>query len=286
MKGLAVVILDALDIDLIRGFDMDYAHELYMENGDLLTCSTYPYTMPSNVMIWSGQHVNRFWVINKSYGWVDPAHHMDRENDFKGAFTEDDDIEVITYEQLRDEMDGPFIWQLCEEHGLKARALQLPIVLPPYSFNAPEETPAWFPYWEEGIERNRRDKHRLTMTALEEIADGQLDFYCTSFCSPDKALHAPAEGHAAPDFPEREIPKLDQVIRDIDRFCRDNDIGYAILGDHGAPGKAEGSHFARIYDQRIAAVRHGKQSVILGNMDDYPSYTGELFTWMKKKLGM
>jgi len=56
MKGLACIIMDGLDVDLLRAFDLDFAHDVYMENGNLLTCSTYPHTQSSNIMIWSGEH--------------------------------------------------------------------------------------------------------------------------------------------------------------------------------------------------------------------------------------
>lgn len=282
MKKIAMIIFDALDIDLIRAYDMDYAYDLYKENGNILTCSTFTHTMTSNIMIWSGQHRNWFWVRNKTNQWIDPAHKMDRDNQFKGAFRDDRGIEIITYDELRDDGVKP-IWHTLEENGYRARALQLPIVLPPYSFNAPEETAHWFPYKKEDMRQNRLDKTRITMTALEELADDELDFYCTSFPQPDKLLHGIAEGHCTEEWAGEEIKKLDGLIEKIDKFCNENDIGYCIFGDHGAGGDG-GPQFGRFYDQKIAAVRHGKHSVIFGNMDDLPTYTHQLYDYMRRKF--
>jgi len=207
---------------------------------------------------------------------------LDRDNEFEGGFKESGNIEIITEKDIRD--DGiSFIW---EKDDINGRAVQLPITLPPVSYNAPEKTEAWFPYWEEGIEQNRVDKHRITMNSLKDIADGGLDFYCTSFCSPDKALHAPAEGHASEKFCGREIGKLDGVVKDIHEFCEENDIGYAIFGDHGAPGQMQGPQFGSIERQKIKVVRHSKHSVIFGNVENLPEFTHEMYGWMVHQLNV
>lgn len=282
MKGLAMVILDALGVNLLRAHDMDYAYDLYKKNGNTLTCSTYTHTQTSNIMIWSGQHRNWFWVRNKTNQWIDPAQNMDRDNEFRGAFRDDDKIEVITYNDLI-ESDVRPIWHTLERKGYRARALQLPIVLPPYSYRAPEETSHWFPYKKKDMKQNRQDKHRLTMKALEEIADDELDFYCTSFPQPDKLLHGIAEGHCTEEWAGKEIHRLDYTIKKIDQFCNENDIGYCIFGDHG-PGGDGGPQFGRHFDQKINVVRHGKHSCILSNMDDVPTYTHKLYDFMLEKM--
>jgi len=280
MRGLACIIMDGIDVDLIRAFDLDLIHDVYMDNGNVLTCSTFPHTQASNIMIWSGEHRNWFWIRNNTHRWVDPAQEMDRDNEFEGGFKENKDIKIITEEDIKNDGIG-FIW---EKDNINARAVQLPITLPPISHNAPEKTEAWFPYWEEGIEQNRIDKHRITMNSLGDIADGELDFYCTSFCSPDKALHAPAEGHASKEFCEKEIRKLDDVAKDIHEFSEENEIGYVIFGDHGGPRQLQGPQFGSFEDQKIKVVRHSKHSVIFGNIEPLPNYTHEMYGWMREKL--
>ncbi len=283
MSKLAVIIMDALDVTLLRAFDMEYAEELYEKSGDVLTCSTYTHTCTSNIMIWSGQHREMFWIKNEGYDWIDPAKHMNRQKTSQDAWKNKDQISIIDYEDIK-ETGVDFIWDWCEENGLEARALQLPITLPPYSYNVLEETPHWFPYEVEGIEGNREDKHRLTMKSLKEMAEGDLDFFCTSFVSPDKALHSPAEGHAPKDFPQTEIPKLDEVVKDIDQFCRENDITYVIIGDHGRPSGDGGPNFQPHMKEKLKLVRHTEHSVIIGNADNKPTYTEDIYSWMKDIL--
>jgi len=278
VKGLAVIVLDALDIDLIRRFDLDYMHNLYMENGNILTCSTYPHTQTSWIMLSTGNLRNLFWIYNKSHRWVDPARNMDHTG--KKTWDTTEDVEIITYRNLKkDENIGATIWEVAEKNGVTPRVQQVPIVLPPYSYNTEEETEAWFPNIEEQMRKNRVDKHRITMDSLRDIADGNLDFYITSFPHPDKALHGVGEGLTDIEFATEQIEKLDDLVKDVDRFCEENDIGYVFLGDHGAPGP-DGPNFGEFPEQRIKVVRHRKQSVVFGNIDTLPRFTHEMFGWM------
>jgi len=284
MKGLAIIVLDAIDIDLVRRFDLDYMHELYKENGNVLTCSTYPHTQTSWIMMSTGNLKNLFWVYNKGHRWIDPAQNMDHTG--KQTWDTADDVEIITYKNLKeDENIGTTIWELARRNGITPRVQQVPIVLPPYSYNTKEETEAWFPNIEEQMRKNREDKHRITMDSLEDMADGKLDFYITSFPHPDKALHGVGENLCDMEFAREQIEKLDDLAKDVDEFCNRNDIVYAILGDHGAPGP-EGPNFGRFEDQKIAVVRHRKHSIICGNMDDYPTRTDQMFGWMRKMLNV
>ena len=275
---LACIIFDALDIEFARNYGLKNICDLYMKrNSEILTCSTYPHTQSSNIMIFSGQLRNWFWIRNKGNGWVDPARKFNRTPEKQDAFVKDDDIELIT----KKEFDFPFIWNILSKNGYKARALQLPITLPPLSFNTNEETKDWFPYWEDGLYNNLRDKERITMDSLKDMVNDGLSFYCTSFPQPDKLLHGLGEGHCSEEFFLSESNYMDKVIARIDEYCNEHGITYLIFGDHGAPGA--NPPFGRFYDQKIAVVRHRKHSMIISNYKkQIPQYTDEIFPWILK----
>ena len=242
-------------------------------NSKIFTASTFPHTETSNILLYSGKHRNWFWIRNNSDRWVDPAGEYNRD---KNIVT-DPNIKIIT----EDEFDFPFIWEILEKNGYKARAVQIPLTLPPLSYNAKEETKYWFPYSEDGLYNNLRDKERITMNSLKDIADGNLDFYCTSFPEPDKLLHSGGEGHCSQEFILKELQYLDKVAKRIADFCNKKGINFFIYGDHGAPYSIP--QFAPHYEQNIMVVRHRKHSVIISNYKGkIPGYTDEMFPWILK----
>lgn len=285
MKGLALICMDGLDIDLVRRYDMTKIHKSYIENGNLFTCSSYPHTMTSWILMTSGELKNLFWVRNNSHRWIDPARRMDHEGD-KMWKVDDEDIEIITYEDLKNKHDlGPFIWEIAEKRGLTPRIQEIPLTLPPFSHNAEEKSRAWFPNLEEQQEVNLEDKWRITMDSLGDLADGKIDLYITSIPGPDKYLHSIGEGLTSEEFGTKMIKKLDGLAEDIIEFCRENDIGYVICGDHGAPGP-DGPKFGEFPEQKIKVVRHRKHSAIFGNIEPLPRYTGDMFGWMVHQLNV
>jgi len=293
-KKLAMIIFDALGINLIRIYKLKHLNHLYMNrNSQILTCSTYPHTNPSNIMIWSGENKNIYWVENKTDKVMDPASwrnlihkdHLPKED--KERLTtqilpkeQRDDFNLIPFKEIE---DLPWIWNILEANKYKARAVQLPIVLPPYSFNAVEETPDWFAYWEEGIINNLRDKERITMDSLQDLADDKIDFYCISFPQPDKLLHGVAEGHYGQEVCNSEMLYLDKVGKKIDKFCNDHNITYCIYGDHGSPRPQWDNVFGFHPDKKMVVVRHRNHSVIISNYKGkLPDYTDEIYQWMLK----
>lgn len=290
IKKLAMIIFDALGINMARIYKMKNLLNLYMNrNAQILTCSTYPHTCSSNTMIWSGVHKDIYWIRNKTGDWTDPASWRNlidsyRDKDEQRILKQiappeaRKGAELIKWDELK---DLPWIWRILESSGYRARAVQLPIVLPPISYNAPETTKEWFPYWQKGLYTNLRDKERITMNSLQDMADDKLDFYCISFPQPDKLLHGVAEKHITQKFCIDEIQYLDKVAKRIDEFCNENNITYCIYGDHGAPRAVWDTIFGRIPNQKIVVVRHRNHSVIISNhKGKIPEYTDEIYPWM------
>lgn len=271
-----MIIFDALGIQLIREQKLKNLNYLYMNrNSHILTCSTYPHTCTSNIMIWSGQHRNFFWVKNHSNKWIDPAGEYNRDKNI----VENPEVKIIT---LADLNDITWIWEILQYNKIRARAVQLPIILPPISYNAPLTTKYWFPHDEKGLYNNMRDKEKITMNSLKEIAEDKIDFYCISMPYPDKLLHGIPEGYISNEFFIKELKYLDKYAKKIDEYCNNHEITYCIFGDHGLC-HPPGENFSYIIDQKIAAVRHRKHSIIISNYDgETPDYTDEIFPWMLK----
>jgi len=265
-----MIIFDALGIRLLRTLQLKNLNNLYMNrNSQILTCSTFPHTQTSNIMIWSGQYRDYYWIFNTTKKWTDSARH-ERKPQWDG-------IKIIRYNDLN---INNWIWKIIESNGYKSRAVSIPVVLPPVYYNSPYKTDKYFPYPEKDLYDNLRFKEDATMKSLEDMKNNEIDFYCTSFDQPDRLLHAIAEGYIDEEFLVKEMHYLDNVAKKIDEYCNKNDITYCIFGDHGLPN-AEGEHFFYHLEQYIVSVRHRKHSIIISNHEGkLPEYTDEIYQWM------
>lgn len=268
MKNL-VLILDALDIGNIKQLNLDFIYELTKNNSHILGCSTLPHTAASNPMIWGGIENNtRYWVEEdeKSQEYTDPAMHFDRETGKpkKGAsgFSRNDDY-----------ANESFIWDDLYAAGYDARAIQVPIVLPPYSFNSSDTLEdSWFPDNENRMAEHIRKKPQIIKNQFDEGAE----FVATSIQMPDKWLHGIPEGKCDREWVDSEAKVLDNKIKNLVEYCNENDIEFTIFGDHGSP--TQGAMKTNGY----ILPRHRKESVIIYSDGlNPPKYTDELYSWMK-----
>lgn len=280
MRFLALI-LDAIDPDNLHMFDMPYIQKLYKQEGDVLGCSTMPHTAASNPMIWGGIHnTSRFWITGEGVdhhnasdeslrqdvmdieGQVDPARYFDRD---KG-----DAVDGARTFTRKDYEGDSFIWDDLVAEGYDARALQVPVVLPPYSYNTNRIlSESWFPDTSKRMAAHIRKKPELI---IEELEDG-ADFVATSIQMPDKWLHGIAEGKCTEEFSQAEAKVLDEKVKEIVEYCKENGIHYAIFGDHGSP------HPGAMKCGQFILPRHRKESVIISDLDDAPTYTDELYPW-------
>lgn len=264
MKVLALI-LDALDAFNLYQFNFEYLQHQYEENGDVLGCATIPHTAASNPMIWGGvENKEKFWIDNpeaeEDKPYMDPAQYFDRDEGepVEGA-------EIYTREDFND----TFVWDDLTEAGYDARALQVPITLPPYSFRVTETLESsWFPDNQSRMGEHIRKKPKLIK---KQFSDG-ADFVATSIQMPDKWLHGVAENECSIDWAEDESAVLDNKIEDLIDYCRANDIHWMIFGDHGSPCQG-----AMLMDDFILP-RHQKESIIISDLD-VPVYTDELYEY-------
>lgn len=273
---LFVCILDALDSINIYQFGLDWVAEQFEKRGEILGISTLPHTALSNPMIWGGVvNDDKFWVekvdddaegLNGEVHdeWVDPAMYFDRE---KGQPVEG----ARGFSRELDYAEESFIWDDLYAAGYDARALQVPIVLPPYSYRTRETLDeAWFPDTTERMATHIREKPAL---CRQELATG-AEFLATSIQMPDKWLHGIGEGKCEEDWVRDEADVMDAEVQSLIEYCEDEGISWLIFGDHGSPT------LGAMKKSGYLLPRHRKESIIISSDDiEPPTYTDELYPW-------
>jgi len=279
----AVIVLDGMDPEFLRAIESKKIVEHYNEKGDVLTVSDYPHTQSVAINIFSGVKYPRpFWlrprtaqanqfarVMQARQGALDPAAIFDRD---KGDVIDD---RFTLYK--RSDFDFNFVWDYL---GDRAEAVQIPIVLPPYDYNAHATTEYWFPDSGERQYHHNRDLATISMEGVERLAADKIDFFTTWFCSYDKLLHGVGEGHFGEDFVRQECKFLDDFVDNFISQCENYGIHYMILGDHGSPAPGvvhTGTNFN--------LPMHRKHTCIISDLDT-PQYTDELFDFMCRVMGI
>lgn len=268
---LAVVLLDALGPVSMRQYDgFDTIRQKYKENGEVLGISTLPHTAQSNPMIWGGvDNPDKFWV--ESEEWIDPAMHFElRGHAHEGA------EEKRNY--TRQDFNDSFIWDDLDATEYNACALQVPICLPPYSFNTSNVLEdAWFPDTQERMHAHIREK---TKKIIEHVTE--YDFIATSIQMPDKWLHGIAEGKCSQEFVNQEAKMLDMCVENMIESFEAVDMDWIFAGDHGSPHPGS----MPVREAREVLPRHRKEAVIFGSTDTLPTYTDEFYPFMLDYFGI
>ncbi len=270
MTKLAVVILDGLDPGNMRRFKMENIQELYQEeNSNILGCSSHPHTVMSNLLIWGGETRKVYWARNKE-GWGEPENF----SDFHGE-KEDLDLDLLE----RSDLDIAFIWDVLDYHGLDVSAVQIPFVLPPYSFNAVEELEdSWFPSEQDKMMEHVEKKPEI----IARHAEAGKDFIASSIAMPDKWLHQlESEGERFRPVIEEQAPVFDEKIREMIEVFESEGYDWVIFGDHGSPVDGNSPVF-----RNGGVGRHDKESIIISNLDEIPSYTSELYEFFLDYFGV
>ena len=272
-----VCALDALDEFNIYQLGMEFIQERYEESGSIFTCATLPHTAVSNPMIFGGvENENKFWVEREDEKrgeetgqWVDPAQYFNRD---KGQPVQ----AAKGFSRSDDYHNESFIWDDLYAAGYDARAVQVPIVLPPYSFRTTRELDeAWFPDNKERMAEHVREKPRILKEQFEDGADAVF----SSIQMPDKWLHAIGENKATEDWVQSEAPVLDKRVKQLVEYCEDNGIEWLFFGDHGSP------HPGAMKKSGYVLPRHRKESIIISSDGiQPPTYTDELYPYLLDKF--
>jgi len=272
-EKLLVCALDALDEFNIYLLGLENIQERYENAGNIFTCATLPHTAISNPMLFGGiTNESNFWVEREdgtdgeSGGqYVDPSQYFDREagEPVEGA---------RGFSRENDYSNESFIWDDLYAAGIDARAVQVPIVLPPYSFRAARELDdSWFPDTPERMTQHVREKPQILQ---EQFEDG-AEVVFSSIQMPDKYLHAIGEGKASEEWVMQEAPQFDQEVENLIQFCESRDIEWLFFGDHGSP------HPGAMKKNGYILPRHRKESIIISSDGvSPPTYTDELYPWL------
>jgi len=270
---LLVCALDGLDEFNIYQLGLEYIQELYESDGEIFGCATLPHTAVSNPMLFGGvENEDKFWVeredgIDGDSGgqYVDPAQYFDRE---KGAPVDG----AKGFSREEDYADESFIWDDLYAAGYDARAVQVPIVLPPYSFRASDTLDeAWFPDTKARMKTHVREKPRILQAQFDDGAEAVF----SSIQMPDKYLHAIGEGKASEQWVLEEAPVFDENVRQLVEYCETEGIAWLLFGDHGSP------HPGAMKKNGFILPRHRKESIILSSDGiEPPRYTDELYPWL------
>jgi len=275
-ERLCVIVLDALDTYNTKQLGMEGLDSLIKdENSEVLGISSLPYTPSSNCILWSGkENPGLFWVkTGAGEQWSFPA----------GAFNREEEKAVDKAERTwnRTDFERTFIWDKLLHKGVDATAIQIPIVLPPYSFNNVESYDmgdAWFPHDEEQI----REHINEAPENLTEHVEAGKNFIVTSIQYPDKALHSMGENGTSKKRAAEIGQEFDENLMDLIDALEENDYSWIILGDHGSPFPGN----IKIPETKQFVPNHRKNSVIISNRDDWdlPTYTEEVYGFMHEKM--
>lgn len=274
---LLVCVLDALDEFNIAQLNLEFIRGKYEEDGDIFTCATLPHTALSNPMLFGGiENENKFWVEREdgktgeqTDQWLDPAQYFDRD--------EGEPVDGARgFSRAEDYAEESFIWDDMHAAGYDARAVQVPIVLPPYSFNSTRELDeSWFPDKPERMAQHVREKPRILKEQFEDGADAVF----SSIQMPDKWLHAIGEKKATEEWVQSEAPVFDKRVEQLVQYCESHGIEWMFFGDHGSP------HPGAMKKNGYILPRHKKESIIISSEGiNPPTYTDELYPWLLKKF--
>jgi len=276
-EKLLVCALDALDQFNIYLLGLEYIQARWEEDGKIFTCTTLPHTAISNPMIFGGiSNESNFWVeredgIDGENGgqYVDPSQYFDRDS---GAPVEG----ARGFSREQDYSNESFIWDDLYADGIDARAVQVPIVLPPYSFRTTRELKnSWFPDMPERMEQHVREKPKI----LQEQFENGAEVVFSSIQMPDKYLHAIGEEKASEKWVMQEAPQFDKEVAKLIQFCETRGIEWLLFGDHGSP------HPGAMKKNGYILPRHRKESIIISSAGvNPPTYTDELYPWLLNRF--
>lgn len=282
MSGkLCIFLMDALgpvniyDHDLLPGFDT--VRDLYKRHGGVLGISSLPHTASSNPLLFGGFiNASKFWVSPKDeQEWIDPAilfEHRGQEHNRPDAH------EYRNYD--RTDYDQTFVWDVLDHAGLDPVAIQVPIVLPPYSYNADRvDHEAWFPDTEERMALHATEQPEI----VREHAESGYDFIASSLQHPDKFYHGIPEGKCSPEFVREQSHVVDDQIRRTVDTLEAQGYDWLVMGDHGSPCPGA----MPVHAARTVLPRHRKEAVVFGSDGlDLPRYTAEVYGWILDYFGV
>lgn len=263
MGQLRVLMLDGLSLSNIKRYEMERLERITEEyNSSELKIDTYPHTVQSQTMIWSGQDTEiENWLYPKD-GPVGKKDLIPREK------MEDPDSNPLDNYTLLERSDYPmkFVWEILEAYGYDTAVDGIPVIFPPIVHNIAEKfiDRYWLPATYEEMRKHLAEKRR----SLMYHASADLDAYFTVVQVPDKWDHMLIEGKTTEDrIRTGQAVDVDKMVNWFVKNCSTMDKDWVILGDHGSP-MDDDPHY------------HEKESVIISNLETVPESNRDVFDWM------
>lgn len=262
MNDLRVLMLDGVSSSNIEKFGLVALDEIMEEyGGHELSIATFPMTIPSQTMMWSGSETD---MMN----WLYPEDEEPGTQELIDLeeWEEDPSAAVEGYELLqRKDYDPVFIWELLESEGYETVVDGVPLLLPPIVHNVDQKMVDvnWFPAGMEELDEHLRAKRK----SLEYHCMRDVDFYCTVVQVPDKWEHLLQEKDLGVLDVAKQVSMVNGMVDTFVHICEMMDHDWVIVGDHGSPDPDN-------------PELHEDSSVIVSNLENTPESNEQFHNWM------
>lgn len=170
---------------------------------------------------------------------------------FSGATTEEHGhTDFVMDGEIRRREDIPvdFVWDTLDADGYDVRALNVPFVVPPYSYNLDFRPPAQGAPTEP--EEMEQEIEQVTDKAVETLEDEELDLFIACYVSLDKLQHFHWGEDIVPEFYEKVDGAIAEYVDQGDKlivisdhgFCDTEEAEVRTLPDETPAGEIKGEH--------------------------------------------
>lgn len=184
----------------------------------------------------------------------------------------------------REDIKVDFIWDILQREGKEAKALNVPFIVPPYSFGV-EFKPAGF-----GLPTNEKEwqdeLERLT-EKTKELLSQKLDLLVSVYTLLDRIQHFHWGEECVLEWYQKLDDRISQIIFDSG-FINDRDNKLIIISDHGfcSFGEAKIQTLPRETEQGVLKGDHHENAFLLTvNVDYEINKPQDVFYAIGKSIG-
>lgn len=157
-------------------------------------------------------------------------------------FVEDGEV------QTRGDVDAEFVWDRLDADGFDVKALNVPFVVPPYTFNLDFQPPAHGAPTE--LDEMEQEIEQVTAKAQEVLEQEELDLFVTCYVSLDKLQHFHWGEDVVPEYYRKADKAIGTFIDQGDKLIIISDHGFTdkekaevrTLPDETPAGEIKGEH--------------------------------------------
>lgn len=150
--------------------------------------------------------------------------------------------------QTREDIPVDFVWDRLDEQGYDVKALNVPMVVPPYNYNLGFEAPAHGAPTE--LHEMDAEIEQVTETALKTLENEELDLFVACYVSLDKLQHFHWGEAVVPEYYQKVDAALGKLMDKGEKlivisdhgFCDKEDAAVRTLPDETPHGEIKGEH--------------------------------------------